>query len=181
MTTFEGTRGTFIYVTWRYQVFVSKDEDTGIQRSMDEWKWEWRYDYRYFDAFPDSDLLYVSSTTSRGKKALGIKTRKGYKRAVEFKNRLTNRFENDAFSKGFYCDLKVRSVSPSGSVYHSERWLKKRMQHNLYKSSLNYVNHEITKKVFEDDNKYVHFNSMVKKPSKTSRRRRNNREKKGYR
>ena len=55
------------------------------------------------------------------------------------------------------------------------------MQHNLYKSSLNYVNHEITKKVFEDDNKYVHFNSMVKKPSKTSRRRRNNREKKGYR
>ena len=174
MTTFEGTRVIYIYVKWKR--FTSIDQWTNKKMAMNEWGVIW--DYRYFGAVPDSDLLYVKSSTSRRKKSLGIKTRKGYKQAKRFKDSLFNKFK---LEPEFYAELVItKPLTHSGAVYHVERWKRKKMKHNLYKSSLRYVKHEIDKKEFKDDNKFVHFNSMVYKPSKTSRRRSNNRKKKRF-
>ena len=164
MTTYEGTRVTYIYVRWKR--FTSIDQWTNKKMAMNEWGVIW--DYRYFDAVPDSDKLYRES----------IKHRKGYKQAVRFKNSLINKFK---LEPEFYAELIItRPLTHSGAVYHVERWKRKKMKHNLYKNSLRYVKHEIDKKEFKDDNKFVHFNSMVYKPSKTSRRRSNNRKKKRF-
>lgn len=156
MTTFEGTRVTYIYVWWKY--FTSRDS-SGKKLSID--KWGVVSDYKYFDAIPDSDILYKGN----------IKRSKGYKQAVRFLNSLTNRFKHD---NSFYAKLEITMpLTHSGAVFHATRWQRKKMQHNLYKSHLTYVKHEITKREFEDDNKFV--NRVKYKPNKQARRRKNRR------